>query len=144
MKILPINNTQPQFKANLPKKEINTIIDSALSHDKQAGIPKLYTLLERLDKMPGRNAEIKTLARNNQSSLMGFGTDYFNANYWQLRVDDKLVSEGPNAYDLLYSATTSTKPTDGRKIAMPQAVFDLLWWENREKTAQDIEQFFRD
>jgi hypothetical protein len=142
MKISPINNSQPQFKAKLPKKEINAVISSALTHDKQAGIQKLYTLLERLDKMPGDKAELTSLAVNSQSQLIGFMSRHDNT--CQLRIDNKLVDEGTNTYDVLYSATTSAKTKDGKKIHMPQAVFDTMWWENADKTTQDLEQFFRD
>jgi hypothetical protein len=142
MKILPVNNNNPKFGAKLPKKEINTVIDSALNRDKQAGIPKLYTLLERLDKMPGNKAELTSLFVNSQSQLIGYGARRDNT--CQLRIDDQLVGEGTNIYDVLYSATTSAKTQDGKKISMPQSVFDLMWWENREKTSHDLEQFFRE
>lgn len=143
MKILPINNKQTEFKARLSKKELNTVIDSALSHDKQAGIPKLYTLLERLDKMPGNNAELKSWNRNNPTEIIGFLSKTSDSTC-QLRIDNNLAAEGSNVFDVLYSAITSSKTKDGKKIDMPKSVFDLMWWENREKTARDLEQFFRD
>ena len=142
MQIMPINNNQPRFGAKLPKQEMNKVIDSALFHDKQAGIPKLYTLLERLDKIPGEKAELKSLFVNNQSQLIGYWSQHPST--CQLRVDDTLISEGQNAFDVLYSGTTSVKTKDGKRIAMPQSVFDRLWWENVDKTAQDLEQFFRE
>lgn len=144
MKISPINNNQPQFRAKLPKSELNSFVSSALTRDKNAGIPKLYTLLEQLDKTPGDKAEIKSLIKNNQSSVLGFGLDCYGTNHCQLRIDGKLVGEGSNIYDTLYSAMTSAKTKDGRKISMPQSVFDIMWWENRDKTVQDMEQFLRD
>ena len=140
MNISPINNNQPQFKARLPKTEINTLVDSALSHDKNAGIPKLYTLLEGLDNMTGEKAELKTLARNSQSSVLGFGLDSFKSNHCQLRIDDELVAEGPNIYDTLYSAVTSAQTKDGKKIPMPGAVFDIMWWKNCQKTIEDVKK----
>ena len=71
MKILPVSNNQPNFGAKLPKSQINNVIDSALVSDKIAGIPKVYTLLEKLDSMPGDKAEFKTLLRNSQSQFVG-------------------------------------------------------------------------
>jgi len=143
MKIMPINNTcQQNFGARLPKSEFNTIVDSALRNDKNAGIPKLYTLLEKLDKMPGEKAELKSWMRNNQSEIGYLSRDLGNT--CQLRIDGKLAEEGSNIFDVLYSATTSAKTKDGKKIPMPKTVFDLMWWENRDKTAKDIEQILID
>ena len=141
MRVLPINNNQQSFSAKLPKSELNTVIDSALNHDKSAGVPKLYTLLDKLDKMPGEKAELKAWLRNNQSDLIGFVPRAEST--CQLRIDGKLVEEGSNTYNVLYSAVTSAKTKDGKKISMPNSVFDLMWWENRDKTAKDLEQFFR-
>jgi len=140
MKILPISCNQAQFKAKLPKDSLNTIVDSALSHDKQAGIPQLYTLLEQLDKMPGKKAELKSLITNSQSNILGFSSNSSRLNHCQLRIDGVLTEEGNNVFDILYSAVTSAKTKDGRKIAMPKSVFDFLWWQNKEKTIQDVEQ----
>ena len=73
MKVMPINNNKTQFQAKLPKGDLNTLVSSALSHDKEAGIAKLYTLLEGLEKLPGEKAELKTMLRNSQSDIIGFG-----------------------------------------------------------------------
>ncbi len=144
MKIMPINNTtQPKFNARLPKRELNTLVDSALVHDKKAGIPKLYTLLEGLDKMSGEKAELKNIYRNSQSDVVGFASGSYDIGYCQLRIDGKLVAEGSNSYDILYSAVTSKQTNDGKKIAMPQTVFDLMWWENTDKTYSDVEKLLR-
>lgn len=143
MKILPINNNhKTSFGAKFSTKECNNLIDSALCHDKQAGIQKLYTLLEKLDKMPGKNAELKTWARNNQSDVVGFmsKSDGFGC---QIRIDGKLAAEGRDCYEALYSAVTSKRTKDGEKIAMPKSVFDLLWWGNAEKTTKDLMAFFK-
>lgn len=137
MKIVPISNNQSQFKARLPLVEMNTLVDSALSHDKNAGIPKLYTLLEGLDNMPGIKAEMKSWVRNNQSCIVGFSPDRF-LSQCQLRIDGVLIEEGKDIFSTLYRAVTSTKTKDGRKINMPGAVFDIMWWENRDKTVDDI------
>jgi len=142
MKILPISSNQPKFMAKLPKKELYSVMDSALCRDSQAGIQKLYTILECLDKMPGKNAELTSLIANSQSQLIGYMSRRDNT--CQLRIDNKLVSEGTNIYDVLYSAATCAKTNDGKKIAMPSSVFDLMWWKNRAKTVQDLEQFFRE
>ena len=142
MRTAPINSYQPQFTAKLPQKELNNLVDSALNHDKQAGIPKLYTLLERLDKMPGDKAELTSLLANNQSQLIGFIPRQYST--FQLRIDNKLVDEGSNIYDVLYSAVTSAKTKNGKKISMPKTVFDLMWWNNKEKDIKDVETLLRD
>lgn len=142
MRIMPINNNQPSFEARLPKRELNTMVDAALSHDKEAGLPKLYTLLQQLDKMPGEKAELKSWIIRRIPSGIGFASSYENR--YQLRVDNKLIEEGSNAFDVLYSAVTSFKTKDGKKIHMPKAVFDPMWWKNRNKSAEDIEKLLRD
>ena len=142
MRIVPINNNQPQFSAKLPKSELNNLVDSALRNDKEAGIPKLYTLLDGLDKIQGEKAEIKNLIRNSQSQLIGFYPQRNNS--YQLRIDNELKAEGTDTFDVLYSAVTSAKTKDGKRISMPKSVFDLMWWGNKDKTYNDVEQLLRD
>ena len=141
MKIIPINNSQPQFKAKLPKTELNTLVDSALCHDKVAGIPKLYTLLESLDKMSGEKAEIKSWIRNSQSQVIGLISDC--GGQYQFRIDGELKEEGRNIFDTLYNAVTTAKTKDGKKIPMPKTVFDMMWWNNSDKTIADVENLLR-
>lgn len=144
MKVTPINNNQLQFRANLPKKELTTLVDSALCHDKTAGIPKLYTLLEQLDKMPGDKAKLTTIIKNSQSDVVGLAAGFFKPNSCQLRIDDELVAEGQNIFDTLYSYVTSKQTKDGKKIQMPQTIFDALWWNNAEKNVSDVESLLKD
>ena len=129
MKIMPITNKQPQFgtKLKLQRIDVNTIVGDALSHDINAGIPKLYTLLQYLKKMPEETAEFSRLK----------GLDY---NHYQLRINNKLVKEGRDTYEILYDLTTPKKTSDGKKIPMPTSIFEKSWWENTDKTYQDIEE----
>ena len=51
MNIQSINNNYPTtFKARLPKAEVNNLIQEAKTIP--SGLPKLYTLLNFLDKIP--------------------------------------------------------------------------------------------
>lgn len=136
MKVLPISSNQQQFKARLPKSAFDTIVTSAWSKDKDAGMQKLYTLLQALDKIPGEKAEIKSVVVNNQSNLIGYRLR--DSHICQLKIDGKLIEEGSNIFDVLYSAVTSSTTKDGKKIKMPGAVFDIMWWENRDKTRDDV------
>lgn len=129
MRIAPINNSQPKFgtKLSLKKVDINTMVGEALEHDKNAGIPKLYTLLQYLKKMPDETAEFSKLA----------GLNY---NHYQLRINNKLVQEGRDTYEILYNFTTPKKTEDGKIIPMPTSIFEDDWWKNVGKTYRDIEK----
>ena len=143
MKILSINNNyQPRFGINLSKKEGPKLIKAALSHDEEAGIAKLYTLLALLDKIPGNNATLKTVRLSRKEQPLGFCPS--NPNIYQLRIDGKLIGEDYNLYNMLYSAITSKQTEEGEKIPMPQTAFDAMWRVNTDKTEQDIEQFLKD
>ena len=129
MRISPINNNNPSFGVKLPKNDMNSLVTTALRNDSKDGIPKLYTLLNRLDKLPGKKAEIKEIwpisRVNSQSALIGYISK--PSHICQFRVDGELIKEGSDAYQTLC-----------------EAVDFLEWKENAEKTPQDLEQFFRE
>ena len=60
MKILPINNTlnnkQQNFKAKFSAKDINNVLAEIKGYDADL-YPKLYTLLERVNELPGKVAK---------------------------------------------------------------------------------------
>ena len=143
MRILPMNtNYQQTFGAKLPKSQIGMVKEAAQNHDSKTGIPKMYTILQELDKMAGKNAELKKFPLGIRI-YDNTGFKKIDPQICQIRIDGKLIQEGDTVFETLYNAVTSKKD-NGKKISMPKEVFDKMWKKNSEKTAEDMEQFFRD
>ena len=149
MKVQPINTAQPQFKARLPKSQINQILAEYSEESVYHGIskqdiieiiPKLYTLLEMLDsRFPGKKAEITSEKYVSQYRAMG---GYPSGTINTLNIDGQKVKEDNcNKFWLLYQFLTEHKTPDERILSMPQSLFDQMWWANRNKTREDLSKF---
>ena len=120
------NCNKPAFNARLSGKDAEMLIEEIKGSDASLA-PKLYTMLEYLHELGGKKAEfIKT------------------TNYFQLLIDKKPAT-GNNMfisrYNALYSALVKHKNTIVKKsdiIRMPESIFEQKWWENRNKTVEDI------
>ena len=107
-------------------------------------MPKLYTLLEMLDKFPGRIAGFKTKTVTSKYRAMSlYGGSYFpSTTYNTLHIDNVEIKKKPKSkWAVLYSAMTDYKTKDGQCIPMPESIWNNLWWKNRDKTIKDIEKF---
>ena len=144
MKVYSINNSHQQsFGARFPKEEINTLISAALSDKKGAGIPKLYTLLDLLDKRAGRVAGFKTHTKTSRYVALGaHGPFHPSTTTYELYADNVKIKEGIiSKLSTLYHAMTDFHPKTGEDISMPQPVFDTMWWKNVSKTIDDVLKF---
>lgn len=133
MRITPVNNINNQnFGANLQKKDAETLYGAV--RNLKDGIPKLYTVLELFNLVQmGEIAELKYLKGINLSvhKPIGYRTEATADNCWQLRIDNKLIEQGSNIYDMIYSAATS-----GTNIT--QNEFNLRCKNNSAKTKEDV------
>ena len=143
MKILPISNNEISYKAKLPKTEVKTLIQMAKLKESGDGIPKLYTLLDLLDKSSGKVAQFTTKTKISKFRAMGQnGAHYPSSTYNTLYIDNVEIKKGTGTkLDILQRAMTDYQTKDGKFIQMPQSVFDRIWWENRDKSIKDIEKF---
>lgn len=129
MKILPINNIAPNnnFKAKLPPRDVNNLLREINGYDASL-VPKLYTLLERLEELPGKQA------------------GFLNEHGWHsLIVNNKSVNCNKfcNNYAALYSSLVNHKDTivkESRIVRMPESIFEQKWWQNRTRTKSDIKK----
>lgn len=127
MNVQSINNNYPTtFKARLPKAEVNNLIQEAKTIP--SGLPKLYTLLNFLDKIPTSYLNFTKISTDkyfliNKNSILGIAENRFNA----LRhacVD--------NSYNY-------------RKFShMSQSTYEKQWQNNLDKTEKDILKFSLD
>lgn len=145
MKILPINNNyKPSFNARLPKKEIMELVEISKKDKNGAGMQKLYTLLDLLDKFPGKIAGYKTKTVTSRYRATGpYGGSFLpNTTYNTLYIDNVEIKKKPKSkLNVLYSAMTDYKTEDGEYIHMPESIWDNMWWKNRDKTIKDVEKF---
>ena len=136
MKILPINNIQTNrqqnFKAKFSAADIDNVLVELKEHD--VGLyPKLYTLLERTNELPGKVAKFVS-------------SDEYG-NFWQVHIDNKSLSKNKtfiNRYAALYESLVYLPYSIIRSsdiVRMPESIFEQKWWENRFKTKEDIKNF---
>ena len=136
MKILPINNIQnnkqQNFKAKFSAKDINSVLSDIKCYDADL-YPKLYTLLERVNELPGKVAKFVP-------------SDKFG-NAWQVHIDGKSMSNAfqfKSRYSALYSSIVKH---DGNIIKnsdivrMPESIFEQKWYANRFACEEDIKKF---
>ena len=125
------HNGQPSFKAELPKQDVNRLLNEIKGYD-VALVPKLYTLLEYLKSLGGKKASL-------------YGGEFNN--FVQLHIDNKEINPNmfKNAYSALYSSLVTHKDSIVKKssiIIMPESIFEQKWWKNRNKTEEDIKLVF--
>ena len=136
MKILPINNIQndkqQNFKARFSAKDINTVLSEIKGHDADL-YPKLFTMLERVNELPGKVAKFV--------SPDGYG------NSWQVHIDKKSLTGQSlflNRFSALYSSIVKHKDSIVKSsdiVRMPESIFEQKWWANRFKTEGDVKNF---
>ena len=136
MKILPINNAQnnkqQNFKAKFSAKDINNVLSEVKGLDADL-YPKLYTLLERVNELPGKTAKFVP-------------ADEF-CNAWQVHIDGKSISKAfhfKNRYNALFSSVVKHKGNIVKysdTVRMPENIFEQKWWANRFKGEEDIKNF---
>ena len=134
MQVQSINNiTYPKkttsFKAKLSKQDLNLVLKEIKGHD-VALVPKLYTLLEILHELGGKNARFVTESKN----------------FSYLLIDDKVINETvfKNCYSALFNSLIESKSlnvNNSNIIRMPESIFEQKWWKNKHKTIEDMNIF---
>ena len=122
MKIQPVNNncSVSSFKARLPKKEVNSLIQEAKTIP--SGLPKLYTLLKFLDKIPTSYLNFTKTKSN----------DYF------LVDKSNILGIAKNKFDALKYACVGSNTHFGPFSYMAESVYEKQWQNNLDKTEEDI------
>ena len=137
MKILPINNTQNKqqnFKAKFSKADVNHFFEEIKENDVDI-VPKLYTMLDFVKKLPGKEAKI-------------LKSDY--RPWYQIMIDDKSATQGRyyiNAYQALEDIAVHKEGSPKKVLSTNKLTKETFWenfYKNSEKTIQDIENLFKE
>ena len=135
MKVMPINNINTQntqFKAKFSKPDINHFLKEIEGNDVEI-IPKLYTMLEFVKTIPGREAKI--LASNYRP-------------WYQIQIDGVSATQGRyyiNAYHALKDMTIQEGNSSKKVLSaekMTKETFMENFYKNSKKTIQDIKNLF--
>ena len=133
MQIIPINNIQnTQFKAKFSKQDINHFIEELEGCDVDT-IPKLYTMLDFVKNLPGK--EVKILASNYRP-------------WYQIQIDGVSATQGRyyiNAYQALQDMTIQGKGSSKKVLSTEKMTKETFWenfYKNSKKTIQDIKNLF--
>ena len=148
MKVLPINGTQPKFKARFPmselkmleKPELNPEYRLASEEEKKMLAPMLYTMLEFLDKLSGKKASIvcKKYGERGYSKL----DKYKCGDLVALTIDNKIIQEYVSTpLHVLFQSVTEFVDGCGRRFQLPKSVFEKKELQNKDKTTEDIEKY---
>ena len=136
MKILPINNIQnnkqQNFKAKFPKEDINHLIKELDGCDIDM-IPKLYTMLDFVKTLPGK--EIKILASTYRP-------------WYQLQIDGVSATQGRYYINTIHALEDMTiyKGNNSKRVLSTDKMTKETFWENfyknSKKTIEDIKNLF--
>ena len=133
MHISPINTTQPNFRARFSSTQIEKLTEKALKADPYNGVPKLYTLLEILDKYPGNIAEITSQKYVSPYFING---QYPTSIWYSLKIDGKYIKDGSNCeYKLLEESLT------GVNQSISAVEFYNRYNANKSKTIADLKKY---
>lgn len=134
MQVTQLNNiTYPKkttsFKAKLSKQDLNLVLKEIKGHD-VALVPKLYTLLEILHELGGKNARFVTESKK----------------FSYLLIDDKVINETvfKSCYSALFNSLIESKSSNVMNpsiIRMPESIFEQKWWVNKHKTIKNMNIF---
>ena len=138
MTISPINNIQynkqQNFRAKFSKQDINHFLKEIENNDVDI-IPKLYTMLDFVKKLPGKDAKILV------SSYRP---------WYQILIDEKSATQGRyyiNTYHALKDMTVQS-PKSSKKVLsvekMTKETFLEKFYQNTKKTKEDIEKLFEE
>lgn len=148
MHISPINNAQSQFKARFSKSDLKLLVSAeknpeyrALPKDEQHTLfPMVYTLLELLDKLPGKRAKI--ICQKYGSKGYQPLDKFQMGDFISLTIDNKIIQEEVTTpMQILYLATTHFKDANDRHFKLSEDVFNKKLLQNKDKTLEDIEKF---
>lgn len=137
MKILPINNiqnnNQQSFKAKFSKQDVNLFLKEIEGNDVDI-VPKLYTMLDFVKNLPGKNAKI-------------LPSEY--RPWYQIQIDGVSATQGRyyiSAYHALLDMTIQSK--NFKKVLssdkMTKETFMENFYKNSEKTIDDIKNIFEE
>lgn len=148
MKIGKINNLsnqhnyelRPQFGARFNHSQLVQMLEpnyrSGSAKNMYEYVPKLYTLLERLEKiMLGEKATFKIATDNSGETVdileIGgkiFHKEHFDINNSEIKLLENALIDGmePNGV------------RNNDRAYMPQRIYEQKWWDNVEKTEADI------
>lgn len=137
MKILPINNINTpntQFKAKFSKGDVNHFLKEIENNDVDI-VPKLYTMLDFVKTLPGREAKILS------SSYRP---------WYQIQIDGKSATSGRyyiNAYHALKDITVQSEKSPQKVLSaekMTKENFLENFYKNSKKTIEDIKNIFEE
>ena len=125
----------PAFCARFSRKNVDMLIENAKA-SKPENIPQLYTMLEYLDELPGRELRFET---------KDYAGQYTLANDYRTRVYLGGIQLGEakglrNYFGALFNACVKNE-AQAEHLRMPERIFEQQWWNNRHKTAEDIRKF---
>ena len=132
---MSINNTNTQntqFKAKFSKQDVNHFLEEIKENDIDI-VPKLYTMLDFVKTLPGREAKI--LVSNYRP-------------WYQIQIDGVSATQGRyyiNAYHALEDMTTQKNSFSKKVLStekMTKETFMEKFYKNRKKTIQDIKNLF--
>ena len=130
MNIQPLNNNySASFKARLPKAEVKCLIQEA--KQVPAGLPKLYTMLDFLDKT-------HTSYLNFIKHISDKSENYFLVN------KNNTLGIGNNKFNALRHACVDNSYNFGEFSHMAQSAYEKQWQNNLDKTEKDILKFSLD
>ena len=132
---MSINNTNTQntqFKAKFSKQDVNHFLEEIKENDIDI-VPKLYTMLDFVKTLPGREAKI--LVSNYRP-------------WYQIQIDGVSATQGRyyiNAYHALEDMTTQKNSFSKKVLStekMTKETFMEKFYKNSKKTIQDIKNLF--
>lgn len=127
MNVQSINNNYPTtFKARLPKSEVKCLIQEA--KQVPAGLPKLYTMLNFLEKIP--------------TSYLCFTKA--NSEKYFLVDKNSILGIAENKFNTLRHACVDNSYNYRKFSHMSQSTYEKQWQNNLDKTEKDILKFSLD
>ena len=126
------NNKQQSFKAKFSAKDINNFVKELEGCDVDT-IPKLYTMLDFVKKLPGEKAEI---------------IESTYRPWCQIQIDGKSATQGRyyiNAYHALKDMTVQSKDSSKKVLSTEKMTQETFWenfYKNSAKTIEDIKNLF--
>ena len=137
MKILPINNIQnnkkQNFKAKFREQDVQEFLREIKNSDALDEVPKLYTMLDLLKKIPGKIAQIEHIGC-----------------WHKILIDGKSVSGNKKylcAIHALKDITVEQKSTlikDSPIKRLSEEEFENAYYKNSKKTVQDVINIFKE
>lgn len=132
MKIQSINNSN-SFKARLPKAEVKNLIEESRSIP--LGLPKLYTLLKYMDKIPTSYLNF-VKHKSNKQYLLNNQVD--KCDYFLVDKNSTLGHSAESKFQALENACIKDNLVYKKYAYMSKSVYENQYLNNRNKTEEDV------